>query len=164
METVRRWMSSPVIVASELMVLPEARRLMQSRRIRRLPVVNEDGRLVGIVSEGDINSISASHVTDVQDYNLHYRVCDLPIGEIMQRDIVTVTPETPIHAVAQLMLEHKIGGVPVVVEGNVIGIITESDLFRRIITHEALERAALGDPAHILLERVPRGSRERVRL
>lgn len=164
MDTVRRWMTSPAIVAPETMVLPEARQLLHDRHIRRLPVVDATGHLVGIVSKGDINCISDSHVTDVREYDLHYRVSDLPLGKIMTRDVITVTPETSIVEVAQLMLAHKIGGVPVVSDGRVVGIITESDLFRVIITLQNEDKAGADDQSRALLERLPSGFRERVRL
>lgn len=136
METVRQWMSCPAIVAPATMVLPEARRLLRQRRIRRLPVVDAAGRLVGIVTEGDINRVSDSHVTDVRDYNLYHRVSDLPIGEIMTREVVTSTPDMPIIEVARLLLDHRIGGVPVVEDDQVVGVVTESDLFRLIVSQE----------------------------
>jgi CBS domain-containing protein len=134
MDSVRHWMSHPAIVAPVTMVLPEARRLLRQHRIRRLPVVNAEGRLAGIVTEGDINRVSDSHVTDVRDYNLYHRVGDLPIGEIMTRDPVTVTPDMPIIDVARLLLDHRIGGVPVMEDERVVGVVTESDLFRLMVT------------------------------
>lgn len=134
MDNVRQWMSQPAISAPTTMVLPEARQLLRTHRIRRLPVIDADGRLIGIVTEGDINRVSDSHVTDVRDYNLYHRVVDLPIGEIMSRDPVTVTPDMQIIDVARLLLEHRIGGVPVVEAGRIIGVVTESDLFRLIVT------------------------------
>lgn len=134
MDNVRQWMSQPAISAPTTMVLPEARQLLRTHRIRRLPVIDADGRLIGIVTEGDINRVSDSHVTDVRDYNLYHRVVDLPIGEIMSRDPVTVTPDMQIIDVARLLLEHRIGGVPVVEDGRIIGVVTESDLFRLIVT------------------------------
>ncbi|HJZ47425.1 MAG TPA: CBS domain-containing protein [Roseiflexaceae bacterium] len=137
MDTVRRWMSSPAIVVDQSMPLPDVRERLKRQRIRRLPVVDAAGRLLGIVTEGDINRISDSHVTDVRDYNLYHRVADLPIGEIMTRAVVTVTPDTPIMQVARLLLEHRIGGVPVIEEGRVVGVITESDLFRLIVVQQA---------------------------
>ena len=91
MDTVRRWMSSPALVVDESMPLPDARQLLKQQRVRRLPVVNAAGQLVGIVTEGDINRVSDSHITDVRDYSLYHRVADLPIGEIMTRTVVTVT-------------------------------------------------------------------------
>ena len=140
MDTVRQWMSRPAISAPMTMVLPEARQLLRQHRIRRLPVIDAEGRLIGIVTEGDINRVSESHVTDVRDYNLYHRVGDLPIGDIMTRDPVTVTPDMPIIEVAQRLLDHRIGGVPVVEDERVVGVITESDLFRLIVTSCQIEQ------------------------
>ncbi len=164
MDSVRRWMSSPAIVAPQTMVLPEARQLMQERQIRRLPVVDADGRLVGIVSQGDMNRISESHATDVHKYNQRYRISELPISEIMTRDVVTVTPDTQIMEVAQLLLQRKIGGVPVVSNDQVAGVITESDLFRMIIMIEEAVQPSIGVTRPTELEQLPRGLRQRVRL
>jgi CBS domain-containing protein len=141
MDTVRQWMSQPAIVAPEAMVLPEARRLLQERQIRRLPVVDAAGGLVGIVTEGDIHRVSDSHVTDVRDYNLYHRAGDLPIGEIMTRAVVAVAPDTSIWEVARVLLDNRIGGVPVVDDGRVVGVITESDLFRMIVSTREGERS-----------------------
>lgn len=137
MDTVQRWMSSPAVVAPETMSLPDARRLLAERRIRRLPVVDAAGQLVGIVTEGDINRISDSPATDVRDYNLYYQVANLPLRAMMSKDVVSVTPDMSILAVAQVLLERRIGGVPVVDAGKVVGVITESDLFRLIVANAA---------------------------
>jgi CBS domain-containing protein len=137
MDTVRRSMSSPAVVVDQSMPLPDVRQRLTQQHIRRVPVVDADGQLVGIVTEGDINRVSDSHITDVRDYSLYHRVADLPIGEIMTRSVVTVMPDTPILAVARLLLDHRIGGVPVVEDGRVIGMITESDLFRLIVVQQA---------------------------
>jgi CBS domain-containing protein len=136
MDTVQIWMSSPAIVAPETLTLPQARQLMCERRVRRLPVVNAAGRLVGIVTEGDINRVSDSPATDVRDYNLYHQVYDLPIHDIMTRDVVVVAPDTPITEVAQQLLDRRIGGVPVVQGDQVVGVITESDLFRLLLAQE----------------------------
>jgi CBS domain-containing protein len=136
MDKVRDWMSQPPICAPETMTLPEARRLMHKSRIRRLPVLDSAGRLTGIVTEGDINRISASHAHDVREYNLYHRAADLPLRDFMTRPVITVGPDEPIIAVAQLLLLHRIGGVPVVEGDRVVGVITESDLFRRMVERE----------------------------
>jgi CBS domain-containing protein len=129
-------MSSPAISVLHTTMLPDARQLMQDHRIRRLPVVDTDGRLVGIVTEGDVNRVSDSHTTDVREYNLYHRVRDLPIHEIMSRPVFSVEADTAILVVAELMLEHRIGGIPVTEDGRVVGIITESDLFRLIVKRQ----------------------------
>ncbi len=136
MDTVRDWMSQPPICISDSTTLPEARRLMHRYRVRRLPVLDSDGRLVGIVTEGDINRISDSQAHDMRQYNLYHRVVDLPVRDFMTRTVITVGPDDPVIAVAQLLLHHRIGGVPVIDEGRVIGVITESDLFRRMVERE----------------------------
>jgi CBS domain-containing protein len=135
-DTVRMWMSSPAITALHTMTLPDARNLMQRQHIRRLPVVDHDGRLVGIVTEGDMYRISNAPETDMREYNLYYRVRDLPLHEIMARPVFAVEASTPILTVAQLMLEHKIGGIPVTENQHVIGMITESDMFRLIMKRQ----------------------------
>src|SRR5215208_7042889 len=113
MDTVRRWMSSPALTVDESMPLPHVRQRLAQQFVRRLPIVNAAGQLVGIVTEGDINRVSDSHITDVREYSLYHRVADLPIGEVMTRTVVTVTPDTSIMEVARLLLKHRIGGVPV---------------------------------------------------
>ncbi|MBK9941471.1 MAG: CBS domain-containing protein [Kouleothrix sp.] len=126
-------MTSPPIVAPETMTLPEARRLLRERGIRRMPVVDAAGMLVGIVTEGDINRISDSHVSDVRDYNLYHRVADLPLRDFMTRQVYTVAPDMPVMQVAQILLEQRIGGIPVLEGQQIVGMITESDLFRLIV-------------------------------
>ena len=138
MQTVRHWMTAPPLAVSETTTVPEARRLLRERRIRRLPVVDAHGRLTGIVTEGDINRISDSHETDVRDYNIYHRVSDLPVSDIMTRDVAAVSPDTPIGELARLLYERKIGGAPVVEEGRLVGVITESDLLRLIIAQAEL--------------------------
>jgi CBS domain-containing protein len=133
METVKSWMSSPAIVARDTEALPRARDLLAAEGIRRLPVVNATGDLVGIVTEGDINRISDSPDSDVHEYNLYYRVHDLPLREIMRRPVITVTPDTPLREAAHLMIAWRISGLPVLHNGRIAGVITVSDLLRRLI-------------------------------
>lgn len=128
MEIVQQWMSTPVLSLTSTTVLPEARRVLQKQQIRRAPVIDAAGALVGIVTEGDINRISDSHVTDVRDFNLYHRIADLPVRDFMTRSVVTVTPETPMTRVAELLQRHRIGGLPVIVGSQVVGMITEYDV------------------------------------
>ena len=114
MDTVKEWMSSPAVVAGPDTTLPEARLLLAEQGIRRLPVAGRDGRLLGIITEGDINRVSDSPAYDVREYNLYHRAADLPIAEIMTRMVVTVTPDTPVSVAARLLLDYRIGGLPVI--------------------------------------------------
>ncbi|MEI6776746.1 MAG: CBS domain-containing protein [Chloroflexales bacterium] len=136
METVKSWMSSPAIIARDTESLPRARDLLVTEGIRRLPVVNAAGCLVGIVTEGDINRISDSPDRDIHHYNLYYRVHDLPLRKIMRRPVITVSPDTPLHEAAHLMVAWRISGLPVLHNGQVVGLITVSDLLRRLIMAE----------------------------
>jgi len=136
MGTVKSWMSTPAITARDTEALPRAREMLVAEGIRRLPVVNAAGDLVGIVTEGDINRISDSPDRDAHAYNLYYRVHDLPLREIMRRPVITVTPDTPLHEAAHLMVAWRISGLPVLDNGQIIGVITVSDMLRQLIATE----------------------------
>lgn len=136
MDTVRVWMSAPPVVARDTMTLPQARQLLVELNIRRLPVIDANDELVGIVTEGDINRISDSGEGDLAEYNIYYRVKDLPLREFMRRPVLTVTPETRLREAAQMMIANHIHGVPVVIGKRVVGVVTVSDLLRWMVDSE----------------------------
>jgi CBS domain-containing protein len=136
MDTVRVWMSAPPVVARDTMTLPQARQLINELNIRRLPVVNAAEELVGIVTEGDINRISDCGDGDVADYNIYYKVKDLPVREFMRRPVLTVSPETRLSEAARLMIANHIHGLPVVLGKRVVGVVTVSDLLRWMVDSE----------------------------
>lgn len=141
---VRDIMSSPVIVVGPDTPVPTAMALMKEKRIRHLPVV-ADGRLVGIVSRGDLREASLTAGINADYYELQFVLSKLTVGKVMTRKVFTVTPDAPVVHAAELMTEHKIAGLPVVDEsGAVIGIVTESDLLRMLARklREAEEAAA----------------------
>ena len=113
-------MSSPVVTVPTDTDFQTALALMQRRKLRRLPVVDGKGALVGIVAERDL-LLAATRF-------LQSRV---EISDIMKKRVVTVTPGATLKDAARLMLEHKVGGLPVVEGGVLVGMITESDIFRR---------------------------------
>jgi acetoin utilization protein AcuB len=132
-ELVKAWMTREVVTVGPEASLPQAHRLMTSRGIRRLPVV-KNGRLVGIVTRGDIRGAEPSGATSLSIWEINYILAKLQIKDIMTRQPLTVSEEATIGQVAQMMLENKISGLPVVdSQGQVIGIITESDIFRMIV-------------------------------
>ncbi|MER3544421.1 MAG: hypothetical protein C4311_07400 [Chloroflexota bacterium] len=128
---VRDWMTPNPITVNSRTPLPDAHQIMMTHRIRRLPVV-DDGVLVGIVTRGDIRGAQPSEATSLSIYEIHYLLSRLTVGQIMSRPVITVAPDMTVQAAAALMLQHKIAGLPVVEDGRVVGIITESDIFRMV--------------------------------
>lgn len=112
--------------------LPEARKLMDGNDIRRLPVI-AGGELVGIITLTDVLRAAPSPATSLSVWEINYLLDKITVAELMTSPVMTVTPETPLHEVARLMLAHKIGGLPVVEDGKVVGMITESDIFRVMV-------------------------------
>jgi acetoin utilization protein AcuB len=129
---VRDWMTPDPITAPPSMSLPEALQLMAEHSIRRLPIV-ERGKLVGIVTRGDLRGAQPSQATSLSVFELHYLVGRITLDQIMTRDPLTVSDTTTVQEAARLMLEHKISGLPVVKHDRVVGIITESDIFRLVV-------------------------------
>ena len=132
-ELVKDWMTRDVVTVTPDTTLPEAHRLMTDKKIRRLPVV-EHGRLVGIITRGDVRGAEPSGATSLSIWEVNYLLAKLRIGEIMAPKPLTISPEATIGEAAKAMLEKKISGLPVVDgEGQVVGIITESDIFRMVV-------------------------------
>jgi len=130
---VRDIMSSPAITVSPEATLPAANALMKEKQIRHLPVT-EKGRLVGIVSRGDLREASISASINADQYELHFLLNKLTVGRLMTRKVRTVAPDALVVDAADLMTEHKIAGLPVVdADGAVIGIVTESDLLKMLV-------------------------------
>jgi len=119
---VRNRMSGPAVTVRQDADFQKALALMQEKKLRRLPVVDDDGQLVGIVVERDL-LVAA----------MRYLQSRVEVGDVMTRNVVTVGPDTDLNEVARTMLERKIGGLPVVEHGRLVGIITESDIFKRFV-------------------------------
>ncbi len=123
-------MSHPVITVEPDTPIMEAREIMRREKIRRLPVVDKEGNLVGIVTEKDILNASPSAATTLSIWELNYLLSKVKVEEVMTRDVITTTEDTPLEEAARLIADHKIGALPVVRGRKIVGIITESDLFR----------------------------------
>ncbi len=133
LELVRDWMSRDVIFAEPDMLLSEADKLMMTHTIRRLPVV-DNGRLVGIVTYGDIREARPSTAANINLWEMQFLMSQLVVAEIMTADPFTVSQDATVGEAAQLMLKQRIGGLPVVgANGALVGIITESDIFRLVV-------------------------------
>lgn len=123
-------MSHPVITVEPDTPIMEAREIMRREKIRRLPVVDKEGNLVGIITEKDILNASPSAATTLSIWELNYLLSKVKVEEVMTRDVITTTEDAPLEEAARLIADHKIGALPVVRGRKVVGIITESDLFR----------------------------------
>lgn len=113
--------------------IDEALKVMRDKKVRRLPVLNEKGKLVGIVAEKDILYASPSPATSLSIHEIHYLVSKLTVGEIMTRNVITVTDDTPLEEAARVMSDKRIGALPVVRNGNLVGIITETGIFNSFL-------------------------------
>jgi acetoin utilization protein AcuB len=131
---VRERMSrNPVLCAPDLSV-NEAFDLMKKERIRRMPVVDKAGKLVGIVSDKDLLRVSPSPATTLSAYEIPYLLSKVKVGDVMTKTVITVSEDTPIEDAARIMVDNKIGGLPVVNENDaVMGIITETDIFKTFL-------------------------------
>jgi acetoin utilization protein AcuB len=108
----------------------DTHRYMQEQRIRHLPVVDKAGHMVGLVAEEDLLKAEPSSATSLSIWEIHSLLTKVKVESVMVRDVITTTEDTPIEEAAHLMLEHKIGCLPVLRDEQLVGIITESDLFR----------------------------------
>lgn len=130
---VREWMTTPVITVTPFTSISNAHQIMKEKGIRRLPVLDNDD-LVGIVTLGDVREASPSDATTLSIWELNYLWSQLTVEKIMSRKLLTVGPEDTVLAAAQLMLDQKISGLPVVEKsGKLVGMITESDIFRMLV-------------------------------
>ena len=103
---------------------------MQQEHVRRFPVVDKRGRLVGIVSEKDLLNASPSDATSLSIYEVNYLLGEITVGEIMTQNVICINEGTPLEEAARIMADNKIGGLPVIRGDEVVGIITETDLFK----------------------------------
>ncbi|HEY71805.1 MAG: hypothetical protein DRJ03_04770 [Chloroflexi bacterium] len=119
----------PVTVAENIGV-DKALQLMHAENVRRLPIVDKHGKMVGIVSELDLLKVSPSPATSLSIYEIPYLLSQIKMRDVMSQNVITVTEDTPLEEAARIMADNKIGGLPVVRDGNLVGIITETDLFK----------------------------------
>jgi acetoin utilization protein AcuB len=128
-----RMTRNPVLCAPDLPVT-EAFDLIKREHIRRIPVVDKGGKLVGIVSDKDLLRVTPSPATTLSAYELPYLLSRVKVGDVMAKKVISVVEDTPIEDAARIMADNKIGGLPVITEsGAVVGIITETDIFKTFL-------------------------------
>jgi acetoin utilization protein AcuB len=140
---VKDWMSKEVITVKVNDTLQQAINLMMDHQISTLPVV-EDGKLVGIVTDRDVKRASPSSATLLDIQQALYHLSRLEVGAIMTAHAITVRPDLTIEEVAEIMLERRISGLPIVDDkGEIKGIITKSDLFKAMLSLSGLVKRGL---------------------
>jgi acetoin utilization protein AcuB len=127
-----RMTANPVTVTPDVSVT-DALRLMTEKKIRRLPVLNGQGALVGIVSDRDLLLASPSPATSLAVWEIHDLLAKLTVEKIMTQKVITVTEETPLEEAARVMADNRVGGLPVLRGETLVGIISESDLFKTLL-------------------------------
>jgi len=117
------------IFGSPDMAVTEAQKLMAENKIRHLPILDEDQKLVGLITKGSLESALPSDVSNFSRFEISYTLSQLKVHSIMVKDLYLVDPETPIEDAAMLMADKKLGALPVVKDGSLVGIISGEDLF-----------------------------------
>ncbi|MEN6499964.1 MAG: CBS domain-containing protein [Rectinema sp.] len=132
MKVGQRMTRNPITITPDVTV-PEAQAIMRREKIQRLPVLDNNKRLVGIVTSLDLIHASPSPATSLDIYEMHYLLSKLKVEKVMTRQVITVTEDLPIEEAARIMVDNKISGLPVMRGDILVGIITESDIFRLFI-------------------------------
>jgi acetoin utilization protein AcuB len=126
---VRDIMTAKPLTVDPATPILDARQRMTDRRIRHL-VVTEGARVVGIITDRDIRLNLPSPATSLSVWEINYLLARLTVGEVMTRSVIVIDSDRPVAETARIMVDHKIGALPVVDGGNLVGIVTESDFVR----------------------------------
>jgi len=123
---------NPVTVKDDTS-LYDALKIMRENKVRRLPVLDKGGRLVGIVSEKDLLYASPSPATSLSVWEVNYLTSKIVVRDLMTKKVITTCEDCPIEEAARTMVDNKIGGLPVMRGDRLVGIITETDLFKTLL-------------------------------
>ncbi len=126
-------MSAPIIATTADTQIMEAMDVMKKNNIRRMPVLDTDGKLIGIVSDKDLLNAAPSDATSLSVWEVNYLVARIKVKDVMTKEVMTVSGDTPVEEAARMMADSKIGGLPVVLDDEVVGLITETDLFKLLV-------------------------------
>jgi acetoin utilization protein AcuB len=130
---VKNWMSKNVITVNEDDSMQDALKLLKQHNIRMIPVL-KNGQLIGVVTDRDLKRASASDATTLDVHELLYLISKIKVKNIMTKNPISVPPDLTVEETAEVLLNNKISGAPVVDDtGKVVGTITQTDLFRVLI-------------------------------
>ncbi len=132
---VGNWMTTSPVTCTPETSMMRASKTLKDKHIRSLPVVDDKGQLVGIVTDRDIKEASPSKATTLDVHELYYLLSEIKVKDIMSTDLVTITPNDSVEKAALLIMDNKIGGLPVVEEGGkFVGVITQSDVLKVLVS------------------------------
>ena len=161
---VRDYMNKNVISVPPDMLINDAQQLMKQNKTRRVPVV-ENGKLVGMITQTSLRDAAPSQATSLSVWELNYILAKMKVSDVMTRNVITVTPDTTLEDAALLGYRHGVGALPVIEDGHMVGILTETDTFRvllevlgtretgirlRIHQHDASKKQMIGEIATVL--------------
>jgi acetoin utilization protein AcuB len=127
-----RMTPNPVTITPETS-FPEAFRILREKGIRHLPVVDKKRRLVGVLARTDLLHASPSKATSLSYFELTYLLANLHVRQVMSSPPITVAEDAPLEEAAKVMVQKKIGCLPVVRDGGLVGLITETDIFESFV-------------------------------
>lgn len=131
---IKNWMTTDVVTLTPDRSMMKASKLMKDHDISRLPIVDDKGALVGIVSDRDVKEASPSKATTLDMHELYYLLSDIKLKDIMTRKPISIRQDETVEKAAVLMMENNIGGMPVVdADGKLVGIVTVTDVFKVLI-------------------------------
>jgi acetoin utilization protein AcuB len=129
---VRDIMSTNVVTVTENTPLNDAKRIMEAHRIRRLPVMRRD-KLMGLITMHMLLEAAPSPATSLSIWELTYLLSKMTVKEIMVKEPFTISPDMPVEEALRIGQEKKVGAFPVVEDGRLVGVVTESDIVRMMI-------------------------------
>jgi acetoin utilization protein AcuB len=112
---------------------PEALRMLHKEKFSYLPVVDRAGKVIGVVTEADLLHAAPSSATSLSIYEMNYLLSNLKVHEVMSSPAITIPEDTPIEEAARVMIEKEIGCLPVMQGGKLVGVITETDIFKTFV-------------------------------
>jgi len=123
---------NPLYIHPE-MSLPDARAFMRKEKVGRLPVLDKDNKLVGIVTERDLINASPSVATTLDMYEMSYLLSKLKVEKVMQRKVITIDENVVVEEAARIMVDNNISALPVMRGDALVGIVSDGDLYRLFI-------------------------------
>ena len=146
-------MSHPVFTITPDVPVQDALARMRRDKVRRYPVVDKAGKLIGIVTNSDLMNATPSEATTLSVWEINYLLSKITVERVMTRNVLTTTEDSPIEEAAMVMADNKVGGLPVMRGDDLVGIITETDLFKLLL--ETMGARIPGVRLSVELENVP---------